>query len=50
MVKKANLCEARLFFVVSAMKKLYTDENFLNLLRAESMDTLPQYLADKIRV
>jgi len=50
MVKKANLCEARLFFVVSAMKKLYTDENFLNLLRAESLDTFPQYLADKIRV
>ena len=50
MVKKANLCEARLLFVVSAMKKLYADENFLNLLRAESLDTLPQYLADKIRV
>lgn len=50
MVKKAKLCEARLFFIVSAVKKLYSDENFLNLLRAESLDTLPQYLADRIKI
>ena len=50
MVKKAKLCEARLFFIVSAMKRLYADENFINLLRAEAMYTLPQYLADKIKI
>jgi len=50
MVKKAKLCEARLFFVVSAMKRLYADENFINLLRAEALYTLPQYLADKIKI
>lgn len=49
-VKKAKLCEARLMFIISALKKLFEDENFLNLLRAESLDTLPQYLAEKINL
>jgi ParB family chromosome partitioning protein len=49
MVKKAKLCEARLFFVMSAIKKLHADENFINLLRAESLDSLPQYIADRIK-
>lgn len=35
LVKKARLTENRLLFVVSAMKKLFQDENFLTLLRAE---------------
>jgi ParB family chromosome partitioning protein len=30
------------------MKQLFADENFINLLRAESLDSLPQYLADKV--
>lgn len=50
MVKKAKLCEARLVFIISALKRLFEDENFVNLLRAESLDTLPQYLADKINL
>lgn len=47
-VKQAHLCQRQLLYVVSAMKRLFTDENFVNLLRAESLDSLPQYLADKI--
>jgi len=49
MVKKAKLCETRLIFFVSALQKLFEDENFVTLLRAEALDTLPQYLADKIK-
>jgi ParB family chromosome partitioning protein len=48
-VKKARLTENRLLFIVTALKKLFGDENFLNLLRAEKLDTLPAYLADRIR-
>jgi ParB family transcriptional regulator, chromosome partitioning protein len=48
MVIKARLCEARLFFIISAIKQLCLDENFVNLLRAESLDTLPKFIADKI--
>jgi ParB family chromosome partitioning protein len=50
LVKKAQLTEARLLFVVSAFKKLFQDEDFLTLLRAERLDTLPAYLAEKIQV
>jgi len=30
---------------VSAMKQLFEDGNFTTLLRAEALDSLPQYLA-----
>jgi ParB family chromosome partitioning protein len=48
-IQKSKICETRLLFVVSALKQLFKDENFVNLLRAEGLDTLPQYLADRIR-
>ncbi len=50
LVKKARLTENRLLFVVSALKKLFQDENFLTLLRAEGFETLPEYLAQKIPI
>jgi ParB family chromosome partitioning protein len=50
LVKKARLTENHLIFVVSALKKLFQDENFLTLLRAEGLDTLPEYLGQRIHV
>jgi ParB family chromosome partitioning protein len=50
LVKKARLTENRLLFVVSALKKLFQDENFLTLLRAEGLETLPEYLAQRIQI
>ena len=47
-VKQAHLCQRELLYVVAAMKRLFTDENFINLLRAELLDSLPQYLAEKV--
>jgi hypothetical protein len=29
---------------------LFADEHFVNLLRAEQLDTLPKYLAEKIQL
>jgi ParB family chromosome partitioning protein len=49
-VKKSQLTEHRLLFIVSALKKLFSDENFLTLLRAEELDNLPAYLAEKIQL
>ena len=49
MLKKAKLCEARLVFIVSALAELLTDENFVNLLRAEAIDSMPKYLSDQIQ-
>jgi ParB family chromosome partitioning protein len=50
LIKKAKLCEVRLVFIVSALKQLFEDENFVNLLRAESIDSLPKYIADQIKI
>jgi ParB family transcriptional regulator, chromosome partitioning protein len=49
-IQKAKICETRLLFAVSAIKQLFADENFITLLRAEGLDTLPQYLADQIAI
>lgn len=49
LVRKAQLTENRLLFVISALRKLLGDENFETLLRAEGLDSLPSYLAEKIR-
>jgi ParB family transcriptional regulator, chromosome partitioning protein len=48
MVKKARICDTRLTFFVGTFGKLLADENFVNLLRAESLATLPKYLSSKI--
>lgn len=47
-VQKAKICETRLLFAVSALKQLFQDDHFLTLLRAERLDTLPQYLAEQL--
>lgn len=48
MVRKAELAQQRLLFVTEALRQLLADENFINLLRAEGLDTLPKYLADRV--
>jgi len=48
MVRKAELAQQRLLFVTEALRQLLADENFTNLLRAEGLDTLPKYLADRV--
>jgi len=47
-IQKAKICETRLLFAVSALKQLFQDDHFLTLLRAERLDTLPQYLAEQL--
>jgi hypothetical protein len=49
LVKKARITENQLLFIGSAVKKLFRDENFLTQLRAEGLETLPEYLAQRIQ-
>lgn len=49
LVKKARACEQQLRFVLSALKDLMKNEQFVTLLRAEKLDTLPRYLAEMIQ-
>lgn len=48
MVLKAEHAHQRLLLVVQGLKKLFADEHFVNLLRAEGLDSLPKYLAERI--
>ena len=49
MIKKAKLCEAKLVFVQAAFKQLLTNEDFINLLRAEGLATAPKFIAESAR-
>lgn len=48
MIKKAEITQHRLLFVAEAMRQLLADENFVTLLRAEGLATMPRPLADHI--
>jgi ParB family chromosome partitioning protein len=48
MIKKADVTQNRLLFIVEAMRQLLADENFMTLLRAERLSTMPRPLADLI--
>lgn len=50
MVVKAEYSQNRLLFVIEALRKLFGDENFVNLLRAEGLESLPAPLADRINL
>lgn len=50
MVLKAEYTQQRLLLVVQGLKTLFADEHFVTLLRAEQLDTLPKYLAEKIQI
>ena len=49
MVRKAKLCEVRLLSAAAAVKVLVADEDYINLLRAEKLETMPKFLADRAR-
>lgn len=47
-VKKASLTQNRLIFVVNALKRLMADDHFVTLLRAETMQTMPRPLRERL--
>lgn len=48
-IKKAEISESRLLFVVGAMRRLLSDEHFRTVLRAEGVEDMPTSLAERIR-
>jgi ParB family transcriptional regulator, chromosome partitioning protein len=48
MVRKSALAQQRLFFILGALRKMFMDENLVNILRLEGLDTLPAYLAERV--
>jgi ParB family chromosome partitioning protein len=49
LIRKGNATRDRLIFLTEAMRKLFAEENFITLLRAEGLDTLPKNLAERIK-
>jgi ParB family transcriptional regulator, chromosome partitioning protein len=47
LIRKAKICSERLVFIVTAWSKLLGNENFMTLLRAESLATAPAYLCKR---
>jgi ParB family chromosome partitioning protein len=48
LVKKAEVTQSRLLFIVEAIRELRGDDNFSNLLKAEHLDTMPAFLEQRI--
>jgi ParB family transcriptional regulator, chromosome partitioning protein len=48
LVKKAEVTQGRLLFIVEAIRELRDDEDFAKLLKAESLDSMPAFLEQRI--
>ena len=45
---RANRTQERLLVITSALRQLLADDHFTTLLKAETLDTIPQRLADRV--
>ena len=50
MVLKAEHAQQKLLLVEQGLRTLFSDTHFVTLLRAEGLETLPQYLAERIEL
>jgi len=48
LIRKAEVCRDRLVFITQALRALFGDDNFVTLLRAEGLDSLPRSIAERI--
>jgi ParB family chromosome partitioning protein len=48
LIKKAELAQSRLLFVVEALRTLRRDDNFVTLLRAEGLNEMPRDLHERL--
>lgn len=47
-IARANTVNHRIMLIATAMKRLFEDEHFLTLLRAESIQTMPKHLSQRM--
>ena len=50
LIRKAEVTRGKLVFTTEALRKLFADENFVTLLRAEAFDTLPKNVALRLEI
>jgi ParB family chromosome partitioning protein len=49
LIRKSNATKGRLTFVIEALRKLFAEHDFVALLEAERLDTLPKNLAQRMQ-
>ncbi len=49
LVRKSEMVNNNLIFITEALRQMYTDENFKNLLKAEGLTSFPKPIADMIK-
>jgi ParB family transcriptional regulator, chromosome partitioning protein len=49
LIRKAEATRSRMIFATEAVRKLLDDENFVTLMRAEGLDTIPRNLATRVQ-
>lgn len=49
LIRRANMLQEKLLFLTSALSQLAQDEQFIRVLEAANIDTMPKYLADRIQ-
>jgi ParB family chromosome partitioning protein len=47
-IKKSDFTQHKLLFLIGALRSLLSNENFVTLLRAEKLDTLPSFIAERV--
>lgn len=50
LIRKADKVESTLIFVTESFRKLLTDTNFSNLLKAENLEKVPQFILEKVNL
>lgn len=48
LIRKADKVESTLLFAVESFRKLLSDNNFTNLLKAENLEKIPQFISEKV--
>jgi len=48
LVRRSTIITQRLAIITSALRRLFTDDHFITLLRAENLRSLPEFLANRI--
>ncbi|MEI9942218.1 MAG: plasmid partitioning protein RepB C-terminal domain-containing protein [Pseudomonadota bacterium] len=48
LVRKARICEQRLLFLTSSLQSLLEEPDFVNLLRTEGLDKMPEQIAGQV--
>ncbi len=48
MVKKARICETKLLFIITALRRLMADDHYVTLLRAEDLASMPKDIWERV--